>query len=160
MSERWQINRVSTPERIFDKIRNEMAQPVGVLIFGADCDFKNEIANELIANFAGAKTILDDTPSTKQIVDFIHSKQSVMVAIFDAWSSASHDLRHECVKVMQRAGFETVIGVYVRCAKLEPLPARGFMRKSRRAEVNQQIEVLEKAPPTPDGLDYLIVVDE
>lgn len=47
MSEKWQINRVSTPERIFDKIQNEMAQPVGVFVFGAGCDFKNEIASEL-----------------------------------------------------------------------------------------------------------------
>ncbi len=44
---KWQINRVSTPERIFDKVQKEMAQPVGVFVFGADCDFKNEIASEL-----------------------------------------------------------------------------------------------------------------
>ena len=43
MKQKWEINRVSTPERIFNKIKLEMARPVGIVLFGADCEFKNEV---------------------------------------------------------------------------------------------------------------------
>lgn len=155
MSEKWQIYRVSTPERIFDKIQNEMAQPVGVFVFGADCDFKNEIANELTAKL---EATVGGVPTTRQIVDSVYSQKSVAVAVFDAEASAFCELRHDCVSAMRRAGFKTIVGVYVKCAKLKPLPARGFMKKSCRAEINRQIDALERTPPTSDEVDYLIVV--
>ena len=46
MAIRWEINRVSTPEHIFDKLKRRVAQPVGIILFGADCDFKSEIVEE------------------------------------------------------------------------------------------------------------------
>lgn len=48
MSKKWEDRRVSTPERIFDEIKEEMAQPVGIVLFGADCDFKNEVLDAIV----------------------------------------------------------------------------------------------------------------
>ena len=40
MDKKWEIRKVSTPERIFSKISEEMPRPVSILLFGADCEFK------------------------------------------------------------------------------------------------------------------------
>lgn len=62
MNQRWEIDRVSTPERIFDKINNEMPRPVGIILVGADCDLKDDAymrCVEQISNLAtgyGGKT--------------------------------------------------------------------------------------------------------
>lgn len=43
MNQKWKTVAVSTPEETFDKIKKELPQPVGIVLFGADCDFKNEV---------------------------------------------------------------------------------------------------------------------
>lgn len=43
MNEKWRISKVSTPERIFGKIREKMAQSVGIVMLGADCELKTEV---------------------------------------------------------------------------------------------------------------------
>lgn len=48
MSEKWQINRVSTSERIFDKINTEVDRPFGIIVYGADCDYKFKTVDKFL----------------------------------------------------------------------------------------------------------------
>ena len=76
MSKKWEIQRVSTPERIFDKIKEEMAQPVGIIIFGADCELKDEVVNKTISSLPGIATSTNAAP-TPTLVKYIQEHSMI-----------------------------------------------------------------------------------
>lgn len=159
MSEqRWEINKVSTPEHIFDKINTEMPQPVGIMLFGADCEFKNQVVEKLQHELREIKVFLG-TPSTYELAELIPSS-SISLFVLSSMASSDHELRHEAVNVMRRIGAKNIVGIYVKVKAPQPLPGRGFMGRRDLQLMKTAVRELEKNPPTADGLDYLIVVEE
>ncbi len=156
MNQRWEINRVSTPERILDKIKTEMAQPVGIVIIGADSDFKNEIVEQMMSKLQGFTCCFTKTPDTVAIIKALRHR--AMAVVLDSVESGMHDLRHELVKVMRNAGAKTVVGFYVKAQMPQPLPGRGFMSRPDLKLLRKTIQQLEANPPTADGLDYFITI--
>ncbi len=157
MNLRWEIRRVSTPERIFNKIK-EMAQPVGVVLFGADCDFKNEVKRTTWESLCTAYCF-PNAPGTAELVNALKDNSMVIVTL-NSDESSTHGLRHELVKVMRNAGAETVVGIYAK-AKKKPIPfGKATISAAKDRRVNQQIDAIEQSNPTADGLDYFIVVEE
>ncbi len=152
---KWEINRVSTPERIFDKIKTEMARPVGIVIFGADCKLKDEVVNKTVSNLPGLATSTNAAP-TPTLVRHIQNHDIVAV-ILTPEESAIHGLRHELVKVMRNAGAKTVVGIYAKAKKYSP---KALTRLPYASAVNQQSQAIEQSNPTADGLDYFIVVED
>ena len=153
---KWEINRVSTPERIFEKIKTELAQPVGVVLFGADCDFKNEVKNMMKSELRGLIRCYANAPNTAALVKAF-KKHSAVAVVLNTEESSSHELRHELVKVMQNAGAVSVVGIYAKAEKYSP---KALVRIPGAAAKNRQIAEIEQSNPTVDGLDYLIVVHE
>ena len=146
MNPRWEIKRVSTSERILDKIKTEMAQPVGIMICGADCEFKNEVVNEIECGLPGLVSY-DNTISALTLAGAVQDCSMVAV-ILTTDESALHILRHGTVKVMRNAGAKSVVGIYVK--------SNCIMNQSLR----EQVEAIERTNPTADGLDYLVVITE
>lgn len=145
---KWEIDRVSTPDRIFQKINAEMVHPIGILIFGADCDFKNQVTDEFTANidhnvfgFSYETSILK--------CKFLLKSEMNLIIVLNSDDSCCHLVRHSLVKSLQNFGAKTVVGVFV-----DPC---GPLHESK-AEAARQ--TLNETPPTADGLDYLIVVKE
>lgn len=169
MNEKWEIRRVSTSERIFDKIKTEVSLPVGIMLFGADCEFKNKIINELICKF----DLVDQGCIDPWDLDYEHSDcflktrdhllyrfeagKLFNLVILDSDSSADHEIRHGFVKAMQDAGAKTLVGIYT---KVNKEPIRPLMSSLEKVELNKQITAIEQSNPSADGLDYLIVVEE
>lgn len=157
---RWEISKVSTPGRIFDKITKELPQPVGIILFGADCDLKDEIYVEItkrvpgISIGFGGKAENLTLPCAKQPF----SKGRSVLAVLDGDASGQHKLRHQAVTELKGAGAASVVGIYARHKLPEPLPARGRL-KGKTAKQTAQIKALLNDPPTPDGLDYLLTVN-
>jgi len=158
MSKKWEISRVSTSERIFDKIKMEMAQPVSIVLFGADCEFKSSVLRELQDGMHDVK-VFHGAPSTHEMVELIHCSP-VSVFVLSSMESSDHQLRHECVKIMRTVGAKTVVGIYAKVKGLPSLSARGFMAKSESELIRDTVRRLKRNPPTADGLDYLLVVSE
>ncbi len=164
MSKKWEIRRVSTTERIFDKIRTEAAQPVGIVLFGADCDLKDEVYMECveqIPNLAtgyGGKTGNIALRGAKR--PFTEGRS--VLAVLDGDSSAQHEARHQTVTALRDLGAKTLVGIYAE-ARL-----RFFANEYERTpdvvycqrRINNQILSIEQSNPTADGLDYFIVVEE
>ncbi len=71
---------VSTPERIFDKIKEEMAQPVGIIIFGADCELKDEVVNKTISSLPGIATSTNAAP-TPTLVKYIQEHSMIYAKV-------------------------------------------------------------------------------
>lgn len=158
MGKKWEIRRISTSERIFDKIKEEMAQPVGIVLFGADCDFKNRVYAECveqIPNLAtgyGGKTGNIALRGAKQPL----AKGRSVLVVLDGDSSGRHETRHQTVIALRNLGAKTVVGIYAKLCAIW-LGDRGL---SDEESTNQQAWELLNHPPTADGLDYFIVVEE
>lgn len=154
---KWEINRVSTSERIFDKINNEMAQPVGIVIFGADCGLKDEVymqCVERICNLATGYGGNGNMPLRAAGRAFSERK-NVLTAMFGG-ASGDHQQRHQVVTALRDLGAQSVVGIYV---KYEPIWL-GDGKTTDDDITNQQAWALLNRPPTSDGLDYLLVVSE
>ena len=158
MDTRWEIDRISTPERIFAKVKTEMAQPVGIVFFGAYCDFRNEVLDTMLkelGEFARYYTTVPDTPTLVRAIQ----NHSAVAVILNSEKSGLHGLRHELVKVMKNAGAATVVGIYAKATKA-PLRRRLPFFLSPQTKFDKQLAAIEKSHPTADGLDYFIVVEE
>lgn len=157
---RWKVNgKVSTPENIFSQINTEIPQPVGIILSGADCDFKNEVSDTLTQGLRRFIVISDDVPSYRDAIAEKFQEYSIVAITIEGDDSHKHALRRAFVTEMQKAGTKTVIGIYAKCNKPAPLPGRGFL-KSKTARLAKQITAIEQSNPTADDLDYFIVVEE
>lgn len=161
MDKKWEIRRVSTSEQIFDKIKEEMARPVGIVLFGADCDFKNEVLDTMMETLRGFACSCTEAPDTATLVRTIKDHLAVVV-VLNSDESSTHGLRHELVKVMRNAGAETMVGIYAKVKYPRKIPTSGLSleARQRRLALEKCINTLEQNPPTADGLDYFIVVEE
>lgn len=156
MNKKWEIRKVSTPEQIFDKIKEEMTQPVGIILFGADCDFKNEVLDTIVDGLRGFARYYTKTPDAATLARNIKNHPAVVVML-NANESSTHGLRHELVKAMRNAGAEAVVGIY---AKVGKVPIRPLMSNPEKVEYNKQITAIEQSNPNADGLDYFITIEE
>ncbi len=158
MNQKWEINRVSTSERIFDKINNEMAQPVGIVLFGADCELKDDVlmnCQREISNLVGYGDVV-----SASIICRLGSGQSVMVAMNGDLSS-DREQRHRVVTALRDFGAKSVVGIYTKVDDpRDDKYYRTLETRAKRREVEQCIEMLRQSPPTADGLDYLLVVSK
>lgn len=159
MKKRWEIRRVSTPERIFKKIQAEMAQPVGIILFGADCNFKQETIDEIVSQLLNQSQrfgcYFNQAPDMGRLKDAFHNFKSVLV-VLDSEASASHSSRHDLVEGMRRAGAKTIVGIYVKMPKYSP---KALARIPTAFNTNNQIDAIERSHPTADGLGYFIVIE-
>lgn len=158
MNKKWEIREVCTPEQTFEKINTKMAQPVGIVLFGADCDFKNEVVDELLDNFTSVNCWFNQPPDTSTLAKAFSDFKTVMV-IMEAERSAMHPFRHELVKLMRNLGAKTVVGIYAKCKMQLPLFLQGCFNRET-VSLATQIKAIEQSNPTADGLDYFIVVEE
>lgn len=115
MDEKWRIGRVSTPERIFEKIITEMAQPVGIVLIGADCDLKDEVfmtCVECIPNLAtgyGGKGNLSLRGAKRPL-----GEGRSVLTVMHGMSSGYPKERLQVVEALRDLGAKTVVGIYVR----------------------------------------------
>lgn len=158
MNKRCEIREVSTLSTSSKRIK-KMVQPVGIVLFGADCGFKNEVLDVMVDGLRGFARYYTKAPDTATMVRAIKDHLAVVVML-NSDESSTHGLRHELVKVMRNAGAKTVVGIYAKARAPQPLPGRGFMTRSDLKRIQKTVEKLEKNPPTADGLDYFIVVEE
>lgn len=157
MKLKWEIRRVSTLERIFNKIKEEMAQPVGIVLFGADGELKNKTLDAMTERLRGfADYHIDKTPSMDNLI-WTLDRYSAVVVVLRSDESSTHGLRHKLVKMMRSAGAKTVVGIY---AKASITPIKPTISSLKSVEHNKQIAAIEQSNPTANELDYFVVVDE
>ncbi len=154
MDEKWRIGRVSTPERIFEKIITEMAQPVGIVLIGADCDLKDEVfmaCVECIPNLAtgyGGKGGNMGLRAAKQPLSAGRSVLTVMYGM----SSGYPKERLQVVEALRDLGAKTVVGIYVRTT-VSPEQCENI---ADFQAISAQVQRLKNHPPKDEEFDYLI----
>lgn len=164
MNKKWKVKTVSTPEQIFDKIREEMAQPVGVVLFGADCEFKSKTVGGVakgLVNSALFRLGGDDLPSRYSKMRIPQRCTHPYFFVLYSSASSSHDVRHEWFQAIRSMGAKTVVGIYVK-AKKKSIPfGKAIITVVRNMRFNRQIDAIEQSNPTAGGLvDCFVEIDE
>ena len=134
---------------------DKLPSRIGIVVFGADCAFKKKIIDIIHHEVVGSAK-----PASKNRWDGgARNVGCSHIVYLNGNDSGKHECRHELVMRLRKDPWcEAVIGVYV---KTEPLrPADDSEMTKRDKQFNRQTQRLIDAPPTPDGLDYLITVSE
>ena len=142
----WELRRICTPEEIFTKINKEMPHPLGIVIFGVDYKRKKELSFMFSDNI---KDLPCSFSAAGAAMLFSHGLNCMVEMSEDC--SCCHSERHDVVKQLRKAGAKTVIGVYVKI---------GPEVEHEGNEFYNQVKRLTDNPPTAEGLDYFIVVED
>ena len=155
MDKRWEESRVSRPGHIFGRIKTEYSQPVGIIVFGVDCDFKQEVVEEAEKWLAGLYCYRG-VPSKAILMDaFKRNHYPSVAVILNTEDSCSVQLRHQIVEMMQEAGAMSTVGIY---AKVVPT-MRTVNQMCQTIKDDECAWKLLNSPPTMDSvLTRLITV--
>ncbi len=149
-------SRVCTLEEALKTVREDLPQPVGIVLFGADCEFKSKVVAIMVRELGAFNShYYFSCPDCASLSDVLR-KYPAEVVIMDSDESGMHDLRHELVKTMRNAGAKTVVGIY---AKVDKVPVRPLMSSLEKVEFNKQITAIKQSNPNAEGLDYYIEVE-
>lgn len=136
----------------------QLPPPVSIILFGADCEFKNKVLRRLEQGCSEAK-IFYGAPSTHEIIELIRGFP-ISIFVLSSMESSDHELRHECVKVMHNIGAKVVIGVHAKAKPPQPFSGHGFTGRPDLQLMKTTIKKLEQNPPTVDGLNRLLTINE
>ena len=131
---------------------NKLPSPIGIVVFGADCAFKDRVIGMI------PDEVIDLTRNPgSDWKKRIRCGDSILICM-NGDNSASHECRHNQIQELIDAKCTNVIGIYV---KTEPAwSGNDKIAKEDALQYSQQSRALNNNPPTPDGLDYLITVSE
>lgn len=153
----WDISIVSTFKEIIAEI-NSIKEPVGIILFGADSEFKRQVLKKFADNLSKFTEIGYAGPDSIKLENGLYCVigKNVLTSLSGDYS-ANHAERHKAVETIKRIGTKKVIGVYVKQKlielNLQPMP--DYVKR-----FNWQVDALAKNPPTIDGLNNLIIVSE
>lgn len=145
----WKETRVSTPEQIFGEIKTKVAQPVGIILFGADCDFKRAVLHIMLEKLQGRVYCFADVPDDDALMSALQ-EYPVVVAMLDSDKSGKGEARRALIEKMYRFGARTVVGVYAKINAPQPLPGHGFIGRPELKRLSDEALALKADPPTND----------
>lgn len=159
MNTKWEMGgKVSTSERVFHEIRKRMPQPVGIILFGADYELKDEVREEcvlqipdLAVGYGGMNANMGLRSAKYPFGD----GRSVLTVMHGDYSGDPHH-RRETAQAMRDLGAKTVVGIY---AKNNMPTAKVLETYSPEQLVNlaDQVRILSENPPAADEFDCLVV---
>lgn len=116
MTTSWEVSEICTTEAISAKVAS-MPQPVGIVLFGDDGDFKNEVIKEFFKTLK-VRTFRDfySCATVRDIMAAFERRDNYLVILKDL-ESRSYDARRQCILMLRTCGAKSVIGVYVSYAK-------------------------------------------
>ena len=127
---------------------SKMEKPIGIIVFGANSRLKDMIHRKILRSSGKifGKEVLDQEGSSL-IWSRIerHTTENGMIIKLDGDASSQYGERHRIVLGMKNAGMKSVVGIYVKGD-----------RSNETFKDNQP--VVEKHPPTADGLSMLITI--
>lgn len=171
-----QVTRVSTLEEELANLR-QLPQPVGIMLFGADCKSKHNAINLILnTEWLGLQNVddIDDEwfldyeyaqcyqRTKNHLLSRFESGAQFNLIILDPESSADHEIRHGFVKAIQDAEAKAVVGIYIKAQPTDwledQLPFMTCNKDRQHKTFEHALSLLEQNPPTADGLNLLITI--
>jgi len=158
LMEKWKGEGISTAEEVLAMINEKLPQPVGIVIFGADCSLKERVyieCTQRIKNITTGYGSMGNMPLLAAGRPL--SRMCNVLTVMDGKMSTEHEQRHQIVTMLRKMGAKSVIGIYTQVP-----PQTRRLPEISKADVNynKQAEKLEQEPPTGDGLDCFVICTE
>lgn len=135
----------------FDEVIEEiskMEKPTGILLFGPDSRLKNMIHRKILhssGKIFGKEVCSQEGSSLLWFRTERYVAENGVLVKLDGDASSQHGERHRIILGMKNSGMKNVVGIYV--------------KGDRTNETFEGVPpVVEKHPPTADGLTMLITV--
>lgn len=149
-----EVTKVSTLEEELANI-GQLPQPVGIVLFGADCDLKDKVYMECVEQIPNLATGYGGKGNMAlRCAKQPFSEGRPVLTVMYGEPSGDHHQRHDTVRALRGLGARSVVGIY---AKFNPIWL-GNKKASDEDPINEQAWALLNHPPTADGLDCFIVV--
>lgn len=148
-------NRVSTIGDFIKEI-NEMPQPVGIILFGADSEFKKDVyrrCTEQLQNVALGRSVKGKMPS--ETTERALSDKKDILIVMDGDPSGHQTCRVAMATKLKDSGAKSVVGIY---AKIHKTPYCKHI--TDWTNLHWQVENFLQHPPTGDEFDRLLVMSE
>lgn len=113
MAIRWEVSKVRTKtEELMAEIML-LPQPVGIVLLGDDCEFKNEIVGRF-SKICGVRVSWDMYPvaTIGNIISAFEQQENYLIML-NAPESRSYDTRKQCVYTLRDCGAKSIVGVYI-----------------------------------------------
>ena len=156
MELRWRIGKVSTVERIFEKIATEIHRPIGIILLGVDGDLKDKTRQD-IKTFLGEELDWGSTKTRLHNLLNVFCSGKIYVLVLDSKESADRSLRRSCATSMRKRGAASVVEIYAKVEKTPIFPLLTFLKRRR---VNREIMAIEQSRPLDDDWGFVIEVSE
>lgn len=153
----WEIGKISTSEQIFDLINYEATHPVGIVLFGADSDFKDNVVNCCLDSIKHNYPLFNCNyiPLVLSPDPLLEDASAIVLVLPGDRSDYSE--RRRAISALKKFGLKTIIGIYAEMARKPP---RLFSGSIKDIWTNKQIDEITYTPPSMDGFDYLVSVNE
>ncbi len=136
-------------------ITKELPQPVGIVVFGADCDLKDEVYMECverIPNFATGYGGKGDSMPLRAAMQPLSEGRSVITMMHGDSSGVPRE-RNEVVAALRRLGAKSVVGIYTKTeARTDNCENVADFHT-----LCTQCQRLANHPPTTEGLDLFLI---
>lgn len=158
MKQKGEERKVSMPEevlaRILVQIKTDVSRPVGIILFGFDCDFKNWVVEKFmqgLESFACFHTNALDTVALSQLL----KEQSKIFTIVNSHDSANADLLESMIETMRDSGVQSVVGIYVQADRSAVVGSRPLQAKMRMMD---RIRRIERSKPAEHSFDEFFIL--
>ena len=154
---RWEDRKRTNDEQVLTMI-NRMKRPVGVVLFGVDCEFKHEVRQMCwgrLREVAEASS-REHAMNLERAYRAIQARRNVLV-VMPGSQSVWDFKRREIVMALRRLGALSVVGIFAKKLLVTKLPD---MNEPEVIEMNNFIKGLEMQPPQVDEFDRLIIVED
>lgn len=154
MSDNWEMRRVSTSEEVFEVITKRLPQPVGIVLFGADCDSKDEAYMECVERIPNLATGYgsEGNISLHTAKQPLSDGRSVLT-VMSGSSSGMHEERRNVIRTLRELGAKSVVGIYAE-AEADPNLYRSV---AEFQALCAQLRWISGCPPTAEGLDLFLI---
>lgn len=160
MGEKWIETKLNACEGALAKI-SELPQPVGIVLFGADCNLKETISQkcvECIPNLAAGYGGRGDH-AVREAKRPLSEGQSVLT-VMPGENSIDQMLRSSTIQALKNAGAKTIVGIYAKCEMPATSPSGGYYPKTGVVKIARQVRALLEKPPLPGEFNHSILVEE
>ena len=148
-------NMVGTIKQFCEQIRNEMSRPVGVMVYGADSEFKTQIYVQIITMLGSLARYFRATIPTLERMQEAFETKAVIIAALPSEESGNADMRLEFIQRLRDAGAKDVAAIYVRPDYTK------VKEPCTRLDVDFSVRNIDSSDPFGiTTLDYLFVLRE
>ena len=153
----WESRKSIIDSQVFETI-NRMARPVGVVLFGVECELKHETR---LMCWRKIRRLMDGS-SRESLMNLerayraIRARKNVLVVMPEE-ASVWERYREDVVKALERLGANQVVGIFV---KKSLILKESELNKPETIETNHLIKAFDMKPPEAREFNQLFIVKD